>query len=51
MRTLAPLILIGSILFLQVTRTAMKAQMGSKFCKIRPGSVELAALECLENSP
>ena len=35
---------IGSFLFLQVTRTAIKAWMGW----IRPGSTELTALECLK---
>ena len=40
---------IGSSTFLQVTRTAMKAWMGSKFGKIGPGSVELAALQRLKN--
>ena len=43
--------LICSSLFLQVTRTTIKSQMGSKFGKIRPGTYELAALERLEKSP
>ena len=43
--TLAPSFLIGSSLFLQVTVTAIKSWMGSKFSKIRNGSAELAALE------
>ena len=47
--TLAPSFLIGSYLFLHVTRTAIKALMGSKFGKIGPGSMELAALERLKN--
>ena len=42
--TLAPSFLIGSSLCLQVTRTAIKAWMGSKFGKIGTGSAELAAL-------
>ena len=42
---------IGSYSFLQVTRTAVKAWMGSKFGKIGPGSAELAALERLKKSP
>ena len=45
MTTLAPSFLIGSSLFLQVTRTIIKSQMGSKFSKIGPGTYELAALE------
>ena len=50
MTTLAPSFLICSSLFLQVTRTTIKYGMGSKFGWIKPGT-ELAALECLENSP
>ena len=34
--------------FLQVTRISIKSCIGSKLGKIGPGSVELAALECLE---
>ena len=49
MTTLATSFLIGSSLFLQVTRTTIKSWMGSKFGKIRPGTYELAALERLEN--
>ena len=41
---------IGSSLFLQVTRTAIKAPMGLKFGKIGPGSAELATLESLKIS-
>ena len=51
MTTLAPLFLIGSSLFFQVTITAIISQMGSKFGKIGPGTYELAALERLEKSP
>ena len=51
MSTLAPPFFIGSSLFLQVTMTAIKAWMGSKFCKIGPGSAELASLELLKKSP
>ena len=47
--TLAPRFLIGSSSFLQVTRSTIKAYMCSKFSQIRPGTVELAALECLKN--
>ena len=49
--TLATSFLIGSSLFLQVTRTTIKSRMGSKFGRIRPGTYELAALEHLEKSP
>ena len=51
MTSLATSFLIGSSLFLQVTRTTIKSQMGSKFGKIGPGTYELAALELLEKSP
>ena len=51
MTTLATSFLIGSSLFLQVTRTTIISQMGSNFDKIGPGTYELAALECLEKSP
>ena len=51
MTTLAPSFLIGSSLFLQVTRITIKSRMGSKFSKIGPGTYELAALEHLEKSP
>ena len=47
---LAPSFLIGSSLFLQVTRTTITSWMGSKFSKIQPGINELAALESLEKS-
>ena len=49
MTTLATSFLIGSSLFLQVTRTNIKSRMGSKFSKIGPGTYELAALEHLKN--
>ena len=51
MTTLAPPFLIGSSLFLQVTRTTIKSRMGSKFGKIGQGTYELAALERQEKSP
>ena len=51
MTTLAPSFLIGSSLFLQVTRTTIKSRIGFKFGKIGPGTYELAALERLEKSP
>ena len=49
--TLAPLYMIGSSSFLQVTRTIIKSRMGSTFCLIRPPAAELAALECQEKFP
>ena len=49
MTTLAPSFLTGSSLVLQVTRTTIISQMGSKFGKIGLGTYELGALECLEN--
>ena len=51
MSTLAPSFMIGSSLFLQVMRKTIKSWMGSKLGKIRPRTVELAALERLEKSP
>ena len=49
--TLVRSFLIGSSSFLQVTRTTIKSWMGLKFGQVRPWTVELAALERLENSP
>ena len=49
--TLASSFLIGSSLFLQVTRTIIKSRLGLKFGKIRPGTEELAAPERLKKSP
>ena len=49
--TLAPLVLIGSSLFLQVRRTTIKSWTGLKFDQIGPWTAELAALERLEKSP
>ena len=51
MTTLAPSILVGSSLFLQVTRTPIKSRMGSKLGSIRRRTYELPALERLEKSP
>ena len=48
MSTLALPFFIGSSLFLQVTVTAIKAWMSSKFDKIGPGSAELATIEHLK---
>ena len=49
--TLAPLFLIGSSLFLHVTRITIKSWTSSKFDQIGPWTAELAALERLEKSP
>ena len=49
--TLAPLFLIGSSSYLQVTRTSITARTSSKFGQIGPRTAELAALERLEKSP
>ena len=51
MTTLATSFLIGSSLFLQVTRTTIKSRMGSKLGKVGPGTYELAVLERLDKSP
>ena len=50
MTTLVSSFLIGSSLFLQVTRTTIKSRMGSKFGKIGPGTEELAAPERLKKT-
>ena len=49
--TLASLLLIGSSSILQITRTAIKSRMGSKFCQIIPPAAELPALERQEKFP
>ena len=49
--TLAPLFLIGSSSYYQVTRTSITSQTSLKFCQIGPRTAELAALERLEKSP
>ena len=49
--TLAPLFLIGSSSYFQVTRTSITSRMSSKFGQIGPRTAELAALERLEKSP
>ena len=51
MTALAPSFLVGSSLFLQVTRTPIKSRMGSKLGSIRRRTYELAALERLGKSP
>ena len=45
-----PLFLIGSFLFLQVTRTTIKAWMSLNLGGISPLTVELAALERLKKT-
>ena len=49
--TLAPLVLIGSSSYWQVTRTFITFRMSSIFGQIGPRTAELAALERLEKSP
>ena len=49
--TLAPSFLIGSSLYLQVTRTYITSRMSLKFGQIGPRTTELAALGHLEKSP
>ena len=49
MTTLVPSFLNGSSLFLQVTRTAIKAWMSLNFEQIQQLTTELPALECLKN--
>ena len=51
MSTLAFPFFIEYSLLIQVTITAIKAWMGSKFGKIGPGSAELATLDRLKKSP
>ena len=46
--TLAHSFLIGSSSFLQATSKLIISLMGSKFSRIRLGTYELPALECLE---
>ena len=45
---LASTFLIGSSLFVHLTRTLIKDLMSLKFCRIRPRTYELVALEHLE---
>ena len=49
--TLAPSFLIGSSLYLQVTRTSITSRMSSKFGQIGPRTAELAALERKKKIP
>ena len=51
MNTVAPSFLIGSSLYLQVTRTSITSRTSLKFGEIGPRTAELAALERLEKSP
>ena len=48
--TLAPSFLIGSSSFLWATSKPIISWMGSKFGRIRPGTYEFPALECLKKS-
>ena len=48
---LASTFLIGSSPLFHITSTNIKDWMILKFCKIRPRTFELAALEHLEKSP
>ena len=49
--TFSRLFLIGSISYLQVMMTCMRAWMSLKFDQIRPPTAELAALERLKKIP
>ena len=49
--TFSGLFLIGSFLYLQVTRTCIKSRTSSNFHQIGPLTTELAALERLKNFP
>ena len=49
--TLAPLFLIGSSSYLQVTRASITSRTSFKFGQIGPRTAELAALERLKKSP
>ena len=49
MTTLVPSFSNGSSLFLQVTRSAIKAWIGLKFGKIPSLTLELAAIERVKN--
>ena len=49
--TLAPLLLMGSSLFLQVRRTTIIYRTSSNFSQIRPRTAELSALDRIEKFP
>ena len=49
--TLAPLFLIGSSSYLQVSRTSTISRTSLNFSQIRPRTAELAALERLKKFP
>ena len=51
MNKLAPLFLIGSSSYLQITRTTIISRTSSNLGQIRQRTAELAALERLEKSP
>ena len=48
--TLAPSLLIGCSLFLEITRTTIKSRMSSTFGQNWPWTVELVAFERMEKS-
>ena len=49
--TLAPSFLIGSSVYLKVTRTSIISRTSSNFSQIGPRTAELAALERLKKLP
>ena len=51
MNTLAPSFLIGSFLYIQVTRTTIISRTSSNLDQIRTRTDELAALDRLEKFP
>ena len=51
MKSVETILLIGSFLFFQLTRTPIKSRIGSELGNIRRRTYELAALERLEKSP
>ena len=49
--TLAPIFLIGSSSYWQITRTSITSRTSSKFGQIGPRTAELAAIERLKKNP
>ena len=49
--TFSRLFLMGSLSYLQVTMTCMRAWMSLKFGRVRPRTTELAALERMKKIP
>ena len=49
--TFSRMLLIGSFSYFQVTMTCMRAWMSSKFGRIGPRTMELAALERMKKNP